>query len=202
MKDEIVPGDLVVPHQFIDRTKGRPSTFFGGGIVGHVAFADPVCHALADVVAKGAATTGARVHQGGTYICMEGPQFSTRAESNLYRTWDVDVIGMTNIPEAKLAREAELCYSTVALATDYDCWHDTEEDVDRLGGPQYGRKGRVQLRGSPEVRHRHRPVGDRGRSEKEIGTHNWEICEVKAGAIRLRVKLRRTRYPGETSIRD
>ena len=129
MKEEIAPGDLVVPHQFIDRTKGRPSTFFGGGIVGHVAFADPVCQALADVVSKGAATTGARVHQGGTYICMEGPQFSTRAESNLYRTWGVDVIGMTNIPEAKLAREAELCYSTVALATDYDCWHETEEDV-------------------------------------------------------------------------
>ncbi len=129
MKDEIEPGDLVVPHQFIDRTKGRPSTFFSGGIAGHVAFADPVCHALADIVAAGARTTGARVHQGGTYICMEGPQFSTRAESNLYRTWGVDVIGMTNIPEAKLAREAELCYSTVALATDYDCWHDTEEDV-------------------------------------------------------------------------
>ncbi|MCJ7500183.1 S-methyl-5'-thioadenosine phosphorylase [bacterium] len=129
MKEEIVPGDLVVPHQFIDRTKGRASTFFSGGIVGHVAFADPVCHALADVVFKGAVSTGARVHQGGTYICMEGPQFSTRAESNLYRTWGVDVIGMTNIPEAKLAREAELCYSTVALATDYDCWHESEEDV-------------------------------------------------------------------------
>jgi 5'-methylthioadenosine phosphorylase len=129
MKDEIVPGDLVVPHQFIDRTRGRASTFFGGGIVGHVVFADPVCQALADVVSKGAGTTGAKVHQGGTYICMEGPQFSTRAESNLYRTWGVDVIGMTNLPEAKLAREAELCYSTVALATDYDCWHDTEEDV-------------------------------------------------------------------------
>jgi len=129
MKDEIAPGDLAIPHQFIDRTKGRPSTFFEGGIVGHVAFADPVCHALADIVAGGGRTTGARVHQGGTYICMEGPQFSTRAESNLYRTWGVDVIGMTNIPEAKLAREAELCYSTVALATDYDCWHETEEDV-------------------------------------------------------------------------
>ena len=104
MKDEIVPGDLVVPHQFIDRTKGRPSTFFGNGIVGHVAFADPVCHALADIVAKGAATSGAKVHQGGTYICMEGPQFSTRAESHLYRSWGVDVIGMTPLPEAKLAR--------------------------------------------------------------------------------------------------
>ncbi|MDF1537168.1 MAG: S-methyl-5'-thioadenosine phosphorylase [bacterium] len=129
MKEEIVPGDLVVPHQFIDRTRGRASTFFGNGIAGHVAFADPVCHSLADIAAKGAASTGAKVHQGGTYICMEGPQFSTRAESNLYRSWGVDVIGMTNIPEAKLAREAELCYATVALATDYDCWHETEEDV-------------------------------------------------------------------------
>jgi 5'-methylthioadenosine phosphorylase len=129
MKEEIRPGDLVVPHQFIDRTKGRPSTFFGNGIVAHVAFADPVCHSLADVLAKGAASTGAKVHQGGTYICMEGPQFSTRAESQLYRSWGVDVIGMTNIPEAKLAREAEICYATMALATDYDCWHETEEDV-------------------------------------------------------------------------
>ena len=129
MKEEIKPGDLVVPNQFIDRTKGRSSTFFGAGIVAHVAFADPVCHALADVLAKGAASTGADIHQGGTYICMEGPQFSTRAESNLYRSWGVDVIGMTNIPEAKLAREAEICYSTMALATDYDCWHETEEDV-------------------------------------------------------------------------
>jgi 5'-methylthioadenosine phosphorylase len=129
MKEEIKPGDLVVPHQFIDRTKGRLSTFFGSGIVAHVAFADPVCHALAHVLAKGAASTGADVHQGGTYICMEGPQFSTRAESNLYRSWGVDVIGMTNIPEAKLAREAEICYATMALATDYDCWHETEEDV-------------------------------------------------------------------------
>jgi len=129
MKEEIVPGDLVVPHQFIDRTKGRASTFFGGGIVGHVPFADPVCHALADVVASGGASTGARVHKGGTYLCMEGPQFSTRAESQLYRSWGVDVIGMTNIPEAKLAREAELCYTTLALATDYDCWHETQEDV-------------------------------------------------------------------------
>ena len=129
MKEEIKPGDLVVPHQFIDRTRGRPSTFFGGGIVAHVAFADPVCRGLADLLAQGAASTGASVHQGGTYICMEGPQFSTRAESRLYRSWGVDVIGMTNIPEAKLAREAEICYATMALATDYDCWHETEDDV-------------------------------------------------------------------------
>ncbi len=129
MKENIKPGDLVVPHQFIDRTKGRPSTFFGQGIVAHVAFADPVCLSLADLVAGGAARTGATVHRGGTYLCMEGPQFSTRAESLLYRSWGVDVIGMTNIPEAKLAREAEICYATLALATDYDCWHETEESV-------------------------------------------------------------------------
>ena len=129
MKEDIRPGDLVIPHQFIDRTKGRPSTFFGNGIVAHLAFADPVCLALARILAGGAISTGTSVHEGGTYICMEGPQFSTRAESLLYRSWDVDVIGMTNIPEAKLAREAEICYATLALATDYDCWHETEEDV-------------------------------------------------------------------------
>ncbi len=129
MKEEIRPGDMVVPHQFIDRTKGRPSTFFGDGIAAHVAFADPVCHSIADVLAGSVAEDGETVHQGGTYICMEGPQFSTRAESFLYRSWGVDVIGMTNIPEAKLAREAEICYATLALATDYDCWHETEEDV-------------------------------------------------------------------------
>jgi 5'-methylthioadenosine phosphorylase len=129
MKDEIRPGDMVVPHQFIDRTKGRPSTFFGDGIVAHVAFADPVCHSIADILAGSVTEDGEAVHQGGTYICMEGPQFSTRAESFLYRSWGVDVIGMTNIPEAKLAREAEICYATLALATDYDCWHETEEDV-------------------------------------------------------------------------
>lgn len=129
MKEEIRPGDMVVPHQFIDRTKGRPSTFFGDGIAAHVAFADPVCHSLADLLAESVTSDGEAVHQGGTYICMEGPQFSTRAESFLYRSWGVDVIGMTNIPEAKLAREAEMCYATLALATDYDCWHDTEEDV-------------------------------------------------------------------------
>lgn len=129
MKEEIRPGDLVVPHQFIDRTRGRASTFFGNGIVAHVAFADPVCFPLAALLARGAEGVGATVHRTGTYLCMEGPQFSTRAESLLYRSWGVDVIGMTNIPEAKLAREAEMCYATLALATDYDCWHETEEDV-------------------------------------------------------------------------
>ncbi|NUQ77247.1 MAG: S-methyl-5'-thioadenosine phosphorylase [Polyangiaceae bacterium] len=129
MKEEIKPGDLVVVDQFIDLTKRRVSTFFEDGIVGHVSFADPVCPIMAAAVYEAALTTGARVHKGGTYVCMEGPQFSTRAESRVYRSWGVSVIGMTNMPEAKLAREAELPFSTLALSTDYDCWHATEEDV-------------------------------------------------------------------------
>jgi len=129
MKDDIQPLDLVIPDQFIDLTKRRVSTFFGDGIVAHVGMADPVCADLADLIDKAARSTGSRVHRGGTYVCIEGPQFSTRAESRLYRSWGVDVIGMTNMPEAKLAREAELCYATLALATDYDVWHDTHEAV-------------------------------------------------------------------------
>jgi len=129
MKKEIEPGHIVIVDQFFDRTKSRISTFFGDGIVGHVEFADPVCAHLSDVMYGAAKKAGATVHKGGTYVCIEGPQFSTRAESNIYRSWGVDVIGMTNIPEAKLAREAEICYSTVALSTDYDCWHTEEEDV-------------------------------------------------------------------------
>jgi len=120
----------VIIDQFIDRTRQRTEeTFFGNGIVGHVHFADPVCAALANVAAQSAKAAGATVHEGGTYLCMEGPQFSTRAESNLYRSFGVAVIGMTNLQEAKLAREAGICYSTIALATDYDCWHDSEDDV-------------------------------------------------------------------------
>jgi 5'-methylthioadenosine phosphorylase len=129
MREEIAPGDLVIVDQFFDRTKGRPFTFFDGGVVAHVGFADPVCPALAGVLYDSAKAVGATVHRGGTYVVMEGPAFSTRAESRIYRSWGVDVIGMTNLPEAKLAREAELCYATVALATDYDCWHESEEDV-------------------------------------------------------------------------
>jgi 5'-methylthioadenosine phosphorylase len=129
MREEIKPGDMVIVDQFLDRTASRPCSFFGEGIVGHIQFADPVCPDLAGVLLEAAATAGATVHQGGTYICIEGPQFSTRAESRLYRSWGVDVIGMTNIPEAKLAREAGICYATVAMSTDYDCWHEEEEDV-------------------------------------------------------------------------
>ncbi len=129
MKESIEPGDVVIPDQFIDLTKRRASTFFEGGIVAHVAFGEPICAALAQALASSSEGLGASLHRGGTYLCMEGPQFSTKGESQLYRQWGVDVIGMTNMPEAKLAREAELCYATMALVTDYDCWHQTEEAV-------------------------------------------------------------------------
>lgn len=129
LREEIVPGQLVVPDQLIDRTFRRPSTFFGNGVVAHVAFADPFCAALAGELAAAARDSGATVHQGGTYLCMEGPQFSTRAESHLYRAWGASVIGMTNLQEAKLAREAEICFATLALATDYDCWRESDADV-------------------------------------------------------------------------
>jgi 5'-methylthioadenosine phosphorylase len=130
MKEEIVPGHIVIPDQFFDRTQGkRDSTFFGNGVVGHVQFADPICHDLATQLYTASVDAGATVHRGGTYVCIEGPNFSTRAESNIYRQWGVDIIGMTNVPEARLAREAEICYGTIALATDYDCWHDGHDDV-------------------------------------------------------------------------
>jgi len=118
-----------VPDQFFDRTKGRISTFFGNGLAAHVAFAHPICPELAKVGADAVQAVGARVHRGGTYVCMEGPQFSTLAESKLYRSWGMDVIGMTNLQEAKLAREAEICYVTLALVTDYDCWHPDHDSV-------------------------------------------------------------------------
>src|ERR687886_1452257 len=129
LKEEYRPLDIVVPDQFFDRTKRRISTFFGRGLVAHVAFAHPVCGDLAKVAADAAAAVGATVHRGGTYVNMEGPQFSTLAESKLYRAWGMDVIGMTNLQEAKLAREAEICYATLALVTDYDCWHPDHDAV-------------------------------------------------------------------------
>lgn len=129
MKESVRPGDVLLPDQFIDFTKRRIGTFFDRGIVAHVAFADPICLHLSGALAEAAQGAGATVHRGGTYLCIEGPQFSTRGESFLYRQWGVDVIGMTNLPEAKLAREAELCYATLALPTDYDCWHSSEESV-------------------------------------------------------------------------
>lgn len=129
MREQIAPGELVIIDQFIDRTHGRAGSFFGEGVVGHVQFADPICGELASVLAAAAEQSGAGVHRGGTYLCIEGPQFSTRAESRLYRQWGVDVIGMTNLPEARLAREAGICYATLAMATDYDCWYEAHEDV-------------------------------------------------------------------------
>jgi 5'-methylthioadenosine phosphorylase len=129
MREEIEPGHIVIIDQFFDRTRERASTFFGDGVAGHITFADPVCPHLRSLLVEAAGVAGATVHDGGTYICIEGPQFSTRAESHVFRSWGVDVIGMTNLPEARLAREAEICYATIALCTDYDCWHEGEEDV-------------------------------------------------------------------------
>ena len=129
LKEELHPLDVVLPDQFYDRTKARISTFFGNGIVAHVSFGDPICHVLSDVIEAAGTDAGVPVKRGGTYVCMEGPQFSTKAESNTYRSWGMDLIGMTNLQEAKLAREAEICYSTMALVTDYDCWHPDHDSV-------------------------------------------------------------------------
>ena len=129
LKEEYAPLHLVIPDQFFDRTRGRAGTFFGRGLAAHVAFAHPVCGPLSAALADSAVAVGATVHRGGTYVCMEGPQFSTLAESKLYRSWGMDIIGMTNLQEAKLAREAEICYATLALVTDYDCWHEGHDQV-------------------------------------------------------------------------
>jgi 5'-methylthioadenosine phosphorylase len=129
LREEYRPLDIVIPDQFFDRTKGRVSTFFGRGLAAHVSFAHPICRTLSRIGHEAAASAGATVHAGGTYVCMEGPQFSTLAESKLYRAWGMDVIGMTNLQEAKLAREAEICYVTFALVTDYDCWHPDHDQV-------------------------------------------------------------------------
>lgn len=129
LKEDIHPGHIVIPDQFIDLTKTRIATFFGDGVVAHVSMADPVCGVLSEILMGAALRAGATSHAGGTYVCMEGPQFSSRAESFRYRAWGASIIGMTNMPEAKLAREAEMSYATIALATDYDCWHEEEEAV-------------------------------------------------------------------------
>jgi 5'-methylthioadenosine phosphorylase len=129
LREDFRPMDMVVPDQFFDRTRGRVSTFYSGGIVAHVAFSDPMCPEVMAAIEKGCAQVHVICHRGGTYVCMEGPAFSTRAESNTYRAWGMDVIGMTNLQEAKLAREAEICYATLAMVTDYDCWHPTHESV-------------------------------------------------------------------------
>jgi len=129
LKEDIRPMDLIIPNQLIDHTKGRESTFFTNGMVAHIAFAEPFCPTLSQVLSAAATKAGARVHDTGTYLAIEGPQFSTKAESRLYRSWGADVIGMTALPEAKLAREAEICYTSLAFVTDYDCWHPTYESV-------------------------------------------------------------------------
>jgi 5'-methylthioadenosine phosphorylase len=129
LREELKPTDMVLPLQFFDRTRGRVSTFFGGGLVAHISFADPVCETVVDALAGACNASGVVHHRGGTYVCMEGPAFSTKAESNVYRSWGMDVIGMTNLQEAKLAREAEICYATLAMVTDYDCWHAGHDAV-------------------------------------------------------------------------
>ena len=129
LKEEYKPLDIVIPDQFVDRTRGRVSTFFGRGLVAHIAFAHPFCTVLSGVAHDSGKAANATIHKGGTYVCMEGPQFSTLAESKLYRSWGADIIGMTNLQEAKLAREAEICYTTIALVTDYDCWHPNHDSV-------------------------------------------------------------------------
>ncbi len=129
MREDVAPGDFVMVDQFFDRTRHRPDTFFGNGIVAHIGFADPICEALRQTVMAAAKNVEVTVHDGGTYLNMEGPQFSTRAESRIYRSWGMDVIGMTNLQEARLAREAEISYATIAMATDYDCWHDEHDAV-------------------------------------------------------------------------
>ncbi len=129
LREDVHPRDVVVPDQFIDRTRARAGTFFGAGVAAHVSFADPLCPELRRILVEACTWEGASVHDGGTYVCMEGPAFSTRAESRLYRSWGANVIGMTNLTEAKLAREAEICYATLALVTDYDCWREQEDGV-------------------------------------------------------------------------
>ena len=129
LQERYRPLDIVVPDQFFDRTRGRAGTFFGRGVVGHITFAHPLCRSLSRIAADAVESAGATVHRGGTYVCIEGPQFSTLAESRLYRSWAMDIIGMTNLQEAKLAREAEMCYATLALVTDYDCWHPDHDSV-------------------------------------------------------------------------
>jgi 5'-methylthioadenosine phosphorylase len=146
MKEEIEPGDLVVVDQFFDRTRRRPSSFFGDGLAVHVALADPVCAELAGLAYQAAEKSAPRVHRGGTYLCIEGPQFSTRAESKIYRQWGVEVIGMTNLPEARLAREAEMCFATVALATDYDCWREGEQEVTVESVLEVSRKNSIKAK--------------------------------------------------------
>jgi 5'-methylthioadenosine phosphorylase len=182
MREDVLPREVVLPDQFIDRTVGRASTFFGGGIVAHVAFADPVCAELRGVLLDSCRDAGIHAHDGGVYLSIEGPAFSTRAESRLYRSWEVDVIGMTNLQEAKLSREAEICYATLALVTDFDCWHEEAEDVSieavldnlRANSDLAARVLRDAVRTVPE-RREHCSCGEALRNA--IITHPAEISE-------------------------
>ena len=190
LKEEHQPLDFVIPDQFFDRTRHRIDTFFGNGIVAHISFADPICGELARVVEGACQKVGVRGKRGGTYVCMEGPQFSTKAESNVYRSWGMDVIGMTNLQEAKLAREAELCYVSVSMVTDYDCWHPghdavTVDQVVAVLGKnaenaaesvarnhcRHARRARLQMRFGAGPRHPDRPRQDSRGHAAEAETH-------------------------------
>jgi 5'-methylthioadenosine phosphorylase len=193
LKEEHKPLDFVLPDQFVDRTRGRVSTFFGEGLVAHISFAHPICPQLSEVAHGAAAQAGITTKRGGTYICMEGPAFSTLAESNLYRSWGMDVIGMTNLQEAKLAREAEICYVTIAMVTDYDCWHpDHDRDgqrhhrqphaerrerlqAGRRRRPSHARRTHLQMRIGPLSRLDHGPQSDPRCHAPEAGAVGWKV---------------------------
>lgn len=187
MKEDIAPGDFVVVDQFIDLTRRRVSTFFDPGLVAHAGFADPVCPDLSEALAKAATASGVRAHRGGTYVCIEGPQFSTRAESLLYRSWGVSVIGMTAMPEAKLAREAELPYALLALATDYDCWHESEEDVTVEAVLATMRENVTHARAA--VGHLARSLPDRARSPATTALRSALLTAPDAISPATRAKL-------------
>ena len=196
LKEEYKPLDIVVPDQFIDRTMGRVSTFFGRGLAAHVGFAHPFCKTLSAVAVGSGRRVGATVHEGGTYVCMEGPQFSTLAESKLYRSWNADIIGMTNLQEAKLAREAEICYTTIALVTDYDCWHPDHDSVTVemviavLTAERGDRAGHHRRRGGPAAVRAH----VRMRQRAEVRADHASRCRARrdaagAGADRRQVPV-------------
>lgn len=184
LQEQYAPTDIVIPDQFFDRTRGRVSTFFGEGLVAHITFDHPVCSTLGDVIAAAGEEVGVKIHRGGTYLCMEGPAFSTLAESRLYRHWGMDVIGMTNLQEAKLAREAEICYSTMALVTDYDCWHPDHSSVTVEMIIEYLHKNAVNAQ--QIVRHAVRQLREMPRS-----------CKC-ATALRSAILTQRDLIPAET----
>jgi 5'-methylthioadenosine phosphorylase len=198
LKEEHKPLDFVIPDQFFDRTRGRVSTFFGEGMVAHISFADPVCSQVMEVANQSCQAVGVTVKKGGAYLCMEGPAFSTKAESNVYRSWGMDVIGMTNLQEAKLAREAEICYATIAMVTDYDCWHKDHDAVtvndiianltkkrrERResgghGGCTHAGSARMQVRRRARPCHHYGSQGGPRRHTKETGSPDWQVFRLK-----------------------